>query len=78
MMHWFSDYSMGMGFGMPLFMIFFWGMIILVIAYLVKFLFTQGNKENTHESAEEILKKRFARGEISQEQFQRIKKELTE
>jgi putative membrane protein len=77
-MHWGGEFGMGFGFG-GFFMILFWVLLILLIVYLVKILagtpssgkheqvsFT-GNREG---SAEEVLKKRFARGEISKEEFE--------
>jgi putative membrane protein len=64
----------GMGFGF-VFMILFWGLIIWLIVWIV----TQSTKpkrvEKT-ESAIEILKKRFAKGEISKKQFEEMKKSL--
>jgi|APCry4251928276_1046603.scaffolds.fasta_scaffold166163_1 putative membrane protein len=75
MFHGFGNYGYGMGFGW-LFMIIFWGLII----YLV-FSFWKRNDRRangTQESALEILKKRYARGEISKEEFERMKKDLQE
>lgn len=71
-MHWFSDYPMSHGIG-GVFMIFFWGLIIFIVVYLIK----QGGRREK-ETAEDILKKRYARGEIQKEEFDRMKKELKE
>lgn len=70
MQWWGGEYGMGFGFG-GIFMIFFWVLIILGVVYLVKILAsgTSSGKEKM-ESAEDVLKKRFARGEISQEEFE--------
>jgi putative membrane protein len=73
-MHWNGDFGMG-GYGMGgfgwIFMIIFWALLILCIIYLVKNLAggaaAPGKKTET---AEEILKKRFARGEVSKEEFE--------
>jgi len=69
MMHWGGDFGMGYGFG-GIFMILFWALIILGVVYLVKLLAgktTCGSGQA--ESPEEVLKKRFARGEISKEEL---------
>lgn len=73
-MHW--DYGWGMGFGW-FFMILFWILIILGIVYLVK-LIAGGEKRTTGESALDILKKRYARGEINKEEFEEKKKDLAD
>jgi len=70
MMHWGGDFGMGFGGGW-IFMILFWGLIILGIVYLVKILLGgPANQEKRNESAQEVLEKRFARGEISKEEFE--------
>jgi len=54
-----------------IFMILFWTLVILVTVYLVKALLRGGTAENQNgESAQEILEKRFAGGEISKEEFE--------
>jgi putative membrane protein len=74
MMHWWngwgSGYGMGYGFGW-LFMILFWALVILGIVYLVKMLAGHASKPEQKETAEEILKKRFARGELGREEFEK-------
>ncbi|MCJ7600149.1 MAG: SHOCT domain-containing protein [Desulfobulbaceae bacterium] len=72
MMHWFGNYGMDMGFGW-VFMILFCGMIIFIAISLWK-KYDSGGKE----TADEILKKRYARGEISKEEFERMKKDIKE
>lgn len=73
MMQW-GNYGWGMGFGW-LFMTLFWILIILGLVYLVK-LIAGGEKRTTGETALDILKKRYAKGEISKEEFEEKKKDL--
>jgi putative membrane protein len=69
-MHWGGDFGMGFG-GGGIFMILFWGLIILGVVYLVKILLGgSSTEEKKSESAQEVLAKRFARGEMSKEEFE--------
>lgn len=54
------------------FTLLFWVLLIAGVMLLVKWL----RKQNTNESALEILKKRYAHGEIDKETFDRMKKEV--
>ena len=62
----------GMGFGF-LFMLIFWGIIIWLIVTLINS--AQSNKKDDSDPLT-ILKKRFAKGEITKKQFEKMKKEL--
>ncbi len=74
-MHW--DYGWGMGFGFGwLFMIVFWVLLILGIVYIVKLIAGGTKKGEKEETAIDILKKRYAKGEISKEEFEKIKNDL--
>jgi len=65
----------GMDWGMPFFGLFFWIFIIAGIVFLVRWI--MGSKaDDVQESPLGILKKRYARGEIDRETYERIKKEL--
>lgn len=71
-MHWYNHMSWGWGGGL---------MMILWIVLLIALIFwsvraVQSNQPRQAESAMDILKKRFARGEISKEEFEERKKEL--
>jgi len=68
----------GMGFGMgfgAIIMLLFWGAIIWLVISLIN----AGTKksEETSESALAILKKRYASGEITREQYLEMETELT-
>jgi putative membrane protein len=69
-MHWGGDFGMGFG-GGGIFMILFWVLIIMGVVYLVKiFIGSTSREEKKSESAQEVLEKRFANGEISKEEFE--------
>lgn len=74
MMNW-GNYGWGMGFGW-IYMIIFWALVILGIVYVVK-LASRGPKgADKEESALDILKKRYAKGEITKEEYERMKEDL--
>lgn len=64
------------GIGMGLMMLVFWGLIIVALVLGIRWLITQG-KEPRSDSALEILRQRYARGEITKEQFDAMKRDLT-
>lgn len=69
------------GFGgwwfMPIIMIVFWGLVVWGIVALVRGLSTgSGGSSMQADPALEILKKRYARGEINKEEFEEKKKDL--
>lgn len=72
-MHW--AYGWGMGFGW-IFMILFWVLIIMGIVFLIKLVSGGLKDEKKEETALDILKKRYAKGEIGREEFEEKKKEL--
>ena len=55
---------------MWIFTLLFWVLVIAGVVLLINWL----RKQNTNESALEILKKRYARGEIDKETYERLKK----
>lgn len=59
-------------------MLLFWALLIAVVVYVVV-MFTVKNKSGgtpTGKTALDLLKERYARGEISREEFQQMKKDL--
>ncbi|MBI4180847.1 MAG: SHOCT domain-containing protein [Chloroflexi bacterium] len=71
--------NFGWGWFMPIFMILFWGLVIWGIVALVRGLSQSGGADSSNraDSALEILKKRYARGEINKEEYEVRKKDLT-
>lgn len=72
-------FGMGFGFIGLFFMLIFWGGLILGGIWLVKTLFDntpRGPAVPRQPSAREILDQRYARGEISREEYEQIKADL--
>jgi putative membrane protein len=65
----------GTGFGW-LFMILVWVLVIAGIAALIKWLASSPSRRG--ETPLEILKARYARGEINKEEYERMRRELLE
>ena len=65
----------GWGLGMMFMMLLFWGLIIVGLVLGIRWLISQG-KESRSDSALEILRQRYARGEINKEEFEAKKKDL--
>ncbi len=67
----------GWGWFMPIFMILFWGLVIWGIVALVRGLSgSRGSDSSTADSALEVLKRRYARGDISKEEYEEKKRDL--
>lgn len=74
-----GDWGMGW-FGM-IFMFVFWGLIIVGIVFLVKWVMqTAGNRSGslatTNSKSMDILKERYARGEITHDEFVSMKNDI--
>ena len=89
MMH---DWAWGQGFGMGhwiggILMVLFWILVIVGLVYLVRYLIQRGggdssersrggSREGAEPSALELLKQRYARGEMSREEYLEKKKDM--
>ena len=62
---------------MMIFMVLFWGLIIVGIVLLVRYLFPASGSKSS-EDALEILKRRYARGEVQKAEFEEKKKDLAQ
>ncbi|KAF0112015.1 MAG: hypothetical protein FD147_529 [Chloroflexi bacterium] len=67
-----------MGFGMIGGMLLFWVVIIVLAVFLVRGLFNTNQSYGTNQplSARQILEQRYARGEINQEQYLLMLKDI--
>jgi len=76
MWHWFHWGFSGWGWFMVVVMIAFWGLIIWGIIALVRAISHRSNSilNTGHQDAIEVLKIRYARGEINREEFEERKK----
>ena len=72
-----DGYSYGMlGGGMLIIGLIFWILVLVGLVLLIKYLWQGAGIRGGHESALEVLKKRYAMGEISKEEFEEKKKDL--
>ena len=63
------------GIGMMLMMVVFWGTVIVGIVLAIRWLANQGRQPHP-DAALDILRQRYARGEISKEEFEAKKRDL--
>lgn len=83
----FGGFHPMMGYGMGwlgfLMMFLFWALVITAAVFLVKWLIQASRRSDSgHESASggralDILKERYARGEINKEEFERMKADIS-
>ena len=74
----FGSWGWGMGFGW-VFMILFWGLIILGIVAIAKWLLGSSTSSSApkEKTALEVLEDRYARGEIERKEFEQKKRDLS-
>ena len=69
-----------MGLGL-LFMVIIWGGLIALVIWLVATLFPRGSRQTNPDarelSARQILDRRYARGEITRQQYELMKETIT-
>jgi len=68
-----------MGFGW-LFMILFWVLVIAGTVILARWIASSGDNKGQGQSSEtpvDLLKKRYAKGEISRDQYEQMKKDIS-
>ena len=63
------------GLGMMLIMLLFWALVIVGLVVGIRWLLSQG-RESRSDSALEILRERYARGEINKDEFEARKRDL--
>jgi len=63
-------------FGGGFMMILFWAAVIIFIVWLVREVSGRNNEKPNSNSALEILKERYAKGEINKEEFEAKKKDI--
>ncbi|MCX9080930.1 MAG: SHOCT domain-containing protein [Candidatus Methanoperedens sp.] len=71
-----NGYSYGMSSGMWILGAIFWILILAGLVLLIKYLWEGAGAKGAQETALEILKKRYAKGEINKEEFEEKKKDL--
>jgi len=59
-------------------MILFWVVVVVVVIAVIRFMLTGrgGDGTKTEESALDVLKKRYAAGEITKDEFEQMKKDI--
>ena len=75
---WNNMMGTGAGFGILSWipMIFFWAILILGVVALIRYFGGSGKRNDEYSSPLDILKKRYAKGEISKKEFEEMKKEV--
>jgi putative membrane protein len=82
MMHWWGwGYRGGLGvmsWAGPVFMLALWVLIVVGIIFFIRFMVRAGRSGRWQENnVLEILKRRYARGEITKEEFEQKRKDLS-
>lgn len=79
---WYTGYHMMSWPGMGWMMIFFWVLVLMVLVFLIKWMMSITRNEspdsNGANTALNILKERYARGEIDKQEFESMRRTLSE
>ena len=62
--------------GMWFFPLLFWILVIAGVVFIVRWMRERGQETVPHESALDVLKKRYANGEIDRDTFEQMKKDI--
>ncbi len=73
----YGGWGQWMGWLGPLFMVALWGSIITGGVFLVRALVWRGRRPSDEDSSLEILKRRYARGEIGKQEYEEKRSDLT-
>jgi putative membrane protein len=60
----------------PIVMIAFWALVVVAIVFFIRYIVRQSQSGRRESSALEILKERYAKGEISREEYTEKRKDL--
>jgi len=71
-----SMFSGGMFFGGGILMWLFWLVLLVVLVYVLKDIFSFNGRNSPSDEAIEILQQRFAKGEIDAAEFEHRKRQL--
>ena len=65
------------GIGMMVMMLVFWGVVIAGIVVAIRWMVSHGRASHPSDPALDILRQRYARGDISKEEFEAKKQDLS-
>ncbi len=78
--HWMWEWGFSLGWLFLAFIAAFWIAVVLAIIFFIRWLIIsathKGSRSRTEDSAFEILRMRYAKGEINKEEFEQKKKDL--
>jgi putative membrane protein len=75
MMGYWDNWHFGMGFGW-IFAVLFWVVILIGIAALVWWLFPKRGGLGSQDRPLDILKRRYARGELTREEYEQMRRDI--
>jgi putative membrane protein len=61
----------------PIVMIVFWALVVTAIVFFIRYLVRESRRARRDPPALEVLKTRYAKGEISKEEFEEKKKDVS-